>query len=128
MVHVGRVRRGEIMVTGIDVHIYNVKDFNRALQFYTGLIGKKPEILREGTWAEFELSDGSAFAIGKHENFPWQPGYTILFAVPDVKEAADYVNSHGGKAGDPGEGPVCYMSFGEDTEGNQLVLHKRKPS
>jgi predicted enzyme related to lactoylglutathione lyase len=116
----------EIMVTGIDVHIYNVKDFERALAFYTGFIGKQPETLVDGQWAEFELADGSAFAIGKHENHPWQPGYTILFAVPDVKDAIDFVRSHGGKAGDPGESPVCYMSFGEDTEGNQIVLHKRK--
>ncbi|MHB8140077.1 MAG: VOC family protein [Vulcanimicrobiaceae bacterium] len=62
------------------------------------------------------------FAIGKHEDFPWQPGYTIAFAVP----AVELVRSHGGKAADPGESPVCYMSFGEDTEGNQIVLHKRK--
>jgi predicted enzyme related to lactoylglutathione lyase len=116
----------EIMVTGIDAHIYNVKDFDRALAFYTGLIGKKPETLVEGTWAEFELRDGSAFAIGKHPNHPWQPGYTILFAVPELNEAIAFVRSHGGKADDPGESPVCRMSFGEDTEGNQIVLHKRK--
>lgn len=114
------------MVTGIDVHIYNVKDFDRALAFYTSLIGRKPATLREGQWAEFELDDGSAFAIGKHPNHPWQPGYTVLFAVPDVAKAAEFVRAHGGQAGEPGESPVCYMSFGEDTEGNQIVLHKRK--
>ena len=114
------------MVTGIDGHIYNVKDFNRALKFYTGLIGSKPTTLMDGTWAEFELPDGSAFAIGKHENHPWQAGYTILFAVPDVKEAVEFVRANGGEAKDPGESPVCSMSFGEDTEGNQIVLHKRK--
>jgi predicted enzyme related to lactoylglutathione lyase len=114
------------MVTGIDAHIYNVKDFDRALAFYRGLLGQEPATLREGSWAEFELADGSAFALGKHENFPWQPGYTILFAVPDVAAAAELVRSLGGKAGDPGESPVCFMSFGEDTEGNAIVLHHRK--
>lgn len=114
------------MVTGIDVHIYNVKDFERALRFYTELLGTQPETLMEGSWAEFALPDGSAFAIGKHENHPWQPGYTIAFAVPDVKSAVEFVRSRGGKAGDPGESPVCHMSFGEDTEGNQIVLHHRK--
>jgi len=24
------------------------------------------------------------------------------------------------------EGRVCFMAIGEDTEGNQLILHKRK--
>jgi predicted enzyme related to lactoylglutathione lyase len=114
------------MVTGIDVHIYNVKDFDRAFAFYKGLLGKDPEQLMEGMWAEWELPDGSAFAIGKHENHPWQAGYTIAFAVPDVGKAIEYVRAHGGKAADAGESPVCYMSFGEDTEGNAIVLHKRK--
>jgi len=113
------------LVTGIDVHVYNVKDFDRALRFYTALLGK-PATVTPGTWAEFELADGSAFAIGKHENFPWQPGYDIMFAVPDVAQAIALVRSLGGQAADAGESPVCHMSFGEDTEGNQLVLHHRK--
>lgn len=115
------------MVTGIDVHVYNVKDFERALIFYKALLGRDPATLMPGTWAEFELPDGSAIAIGKHENFPWQPGYMVMFAVPDVPAAVDLVRALGGKAGDPSESPVCFMSFGEDTEGNQLVLHRRKP-
>jgi predicted enzyme related to lactoylglutathione lyase len=114
------------MVTGIDVVVYNAQDFPRALAFYTKLIGHEPATLMDGMWAEFELADGSAFAIGKHENFPWQPGYMVMLAVPDVGEAVALVRSLGGKAGEPDESPVCFMSFGEDTEGNQLVLHKRK--
>ncbi|TAM87183.1 hypothetical protein EPN42_11945 [bacterium] len=113
------------MVTGIDVHIYNVKDFERALKFYRALLGCEPKTHFPGTWAEFELADGSAFAIGKHEDFPWQPGYTVLFAVPDVTKAIELVRSLGGKAGERKESPVCFMSFGEDTEGNQIVLHHR---
>ncbi len=116
----------EAIVTGIDGHIYNVKDFDRALKFYSAFLGKEPTTLMEGAWAEYELPDGSAFAIGKHENYPWQPGYTILFAVPDVASAVEFVRSHGGKANDAGESPVCTMSFGEDSEGNQIVLHRRK--
>ena len=114
------------MVTGIDSHVYNVKDFDRALAFYTALIGHEPATRHGDAWAEWDLGDGSAFAIGKHENFPWSPGYMLMFAVPDVPEAVTLVRSLGGSAGDPDESPVCYMSFGEDTEGNQLVLHRRK--
>jgi predicted enzyme related to lactoylglutathione lyase len=113
------------MVTGIDVHVYNVKDFDRALTFYTSLI-VEPATKLPGTWAEFDLADGSSFAIGKHESFPWQPGYNVAFAVPDLPAAIKLVRSLGGKAGEPDESPVCFMSFGEDTEGNQLLLHRRK--
>ena len=114
------------MVTGIDTHVYNVQDFPRALTFYKALLEREPTTLMDGMWAEFELPDGSAFALGKHENFPWQPGYMLMFAVPDVAEAVTLVRSLGGAAGEPDESPVCYMSFGADTEGNQLVLHHRK--
>ncbi|HVA37844.1 MAG TPA: hypothetical protein VNJ51_09555 [Candidatus Dormibacteraeota bacterium] len=49
-----------------------------------------------------------------------------MFAVPDVDAAAQLVRSLGGKAGEARESPVCFMSFGEDTEGNQIVIHRRK--
>jgi len=114
------------VVTGIDAHIYTVKDFDRALAFYQGLFEREPATSMPGTWAEFAFADGSAFAIGKHENFPWEAGTTILFAVPDVAAAAELVRKLGGKAEAPGESPVCFMSFAEDTEGNKLVLHRRK--
>jgi predicted enzyme related to lactoylglutathione lyase len=114
------------MVTGIDTHVYTVKDFDRALTFYTAFIGSEPTSHMPGTWAEFSLDDGSAFAIGKHDNFPWQPGNMVMFAVPDVPKAIELVTSLGGKAGDADESPVCFMSFGEDTEGNQIVIHRRK--
>jgi len=114
------------MVTGIDTHVYTVKDFDRALTFYTAFIGSEPTSHMPGTWAEFSLDDGSAFAIGKHDNFPWQPGNMVMFAVPDVPKAIELVNSLGGKAGKADESPVCFMSFSEDTEGNQIVIHRRK--
>lgn len=117
------------MVTGIDVQLYNVLDFDRALDFYRAFFGREPAQLHrigDGGWAEFELPDGSCFAIGKHERFPWQAGYNVMFAVPDVEEAVRFVRSHGGTATDPSESPVCRMSFAQDPEGNQLVLHCRK--
>jgi len=128
--HTGNSRKGEdLMVTGIDVQLYNVQDFNRALAFYTAFFGREPAQLHrigDGGWAEFELPDGSCFAIGKHENFPWQAGYNIMFAVPDVEEAVRFVRSHGCIASDPSESPVCWMSFAQDPDGNHLVLHRRK--
>ena len=114
------------MVTGIDTHVYTVKDFDRALAFYRALFEREPVTSMPGTWAEFEFADGSAFAIGKHENFPWQAGTMVMFAVPDVAVASELVRKLGGTAEEPGESPVCYMSFAEDTEGNKLVLHRRK--
>jgi predicted enzyme related to lactoylglutathione lyase len=114
------------MVTGIDTIVYNVKDFERALAFYQALFSREPTTTMPGAWAEFELADGTAFAIGKHDNHPWSPGYMVMFAVPDVPAAVELVHSLGGKAAEPGESPVCVMSFAEDPDGNAFVLHCRK--
>jgi predicted enzyme related to lactoylglutathione lyase len=93
---------------------------------YRALFAHEPAVTMPGTWAEFEFPDGTAFAIGKHENHPWQSGNTIMFAVPDVAEAIALVRSLGGQAAEMGESPVCHMSFAQDTEGNQFILHHRK--
>lgn len=36
------------MVTGIDVHVYVVQDFERALSFYEALLGRNPSTLMPG--------------------------------------------------------------------------------
>ena len=114
------------MVTGIDVTLYAVKDFDRAVAFYTAFIGHEPAMAMPGAYAEYELADGATFALGKHPSEPWTSGYLVMLAVPDVGEAATLVRSLGGTATEPSESPVCHMSFAEDTEGNRLVLHRRK--
>ena len=117
------------MITGIDTILYNVKDFDRALGFYTKLIGEPTTLNRMdggSGWAEFELADGTTFSIGKYPAYPWQAGYNIMFAVPDVPAASELVRSLGGTALEPTESPVCHTAMAEDTEGNQLILHQRK--
>ncbi len=114
-------------IRGIDITCYQVKDAQRATAFYRDVMELKP------TWvtdqgAEFTLSDGSTFGIWRSDEVPWHPHGGVMFAVDDVKAAADYYRKRGAKIEtEIEETGVCFMAFGEDSEGNHFILHRRKP-
>lgn len=115
-----------INITGIDIHSYFVKDLDRAVAFYRDTLGLKNV---EGKKYEFALPDGSTFGVYQpppETGLTWMPGYGIMFAVDDVKEAVKELQLGGVKIADPIETPGCYMAIGEDTEGNQIIIHHRK--
>jgi predicted enzyme related to lactoylglutathione lyase len=58
---------------------------------------------------------------------PFQPGNGILFAVDDLPAAVADLKARGIPIVMERETPVCTMAVIEDTEGNSIFLHKRKP-
>jgi predicted enzyme related to lactoylglutathione lyase len=113
------------MVTGIDIAAYLVRDPQKAIAFYRDVLGMTPtEIDDEGRGAEFTLSDGSTFGVCKPED--GETGGAMMFAVEDAKAAVEYYRGRGLKLSDIMESPVCFMAFGEDPEGNAIIIHQRK--
>ncbi len=114
-------------ISGIDIHTYLVKDADRAIAFWRDTMGLKLTWQMEGMGAEFELPDGSTFGLWKMDDGTWMAGNGIMFAVPDVAAAVAELKAKGVTFYDHiEETPMCTMAFGEDTEGNRFVLHKRK--
>jgi predicted enzyme related to lactoylglutathione lyase len=114
-----------MIVTGIDASYYYAKDFDRAVSFYTALIGSPPPSVMPGMFAEWEFPGGEAF--GLYKGAEYHPGSGIMFAVPDVAEAVAEMKARGVPFhGDIEDTPVCHMAFGTDSEGNGFILHKRK--
>jgi predicted enzyme related to lactoylglutathione lyase len=116
-----------ITATGIDCVCYLAKDFQRAKTFYQDVIGLKAS--NEGdNWTEFDLPDGTTFAIAKLPGDKWYPTGGVMFAVDDVYAALERMKSTGLPVytSDVFETPVCYQAWGEDTEGNNFGVHKRK--
>ena len=115
-------------ITGIDVHTYMVKDLPRAIAFYRDAVQLPlaPTIGENG--AEFELPDGSTFELWNpaETNSPWERGNGVMFAVPDAREAVAELRSRGVTIGDPIDSATCLIAIGEDSEGNQIVIHQRK--
>ena len=114
-------------VTGIDATYYVVADIDSTTKFYTQLLGSEPA-MRQGPVSEWTFADGSSFGLYQTEGEAGSNG-SALFGVPDVAAAVATAKGEGVKFHQDGEitdTPVCHMAFGEDNEGNQFILHKRK--
>ena len=113
------------MIKGMDIAAYLVKDPQAAIAFYRDVLGIQPtEVDDQGRGAEFTLADGSTFGVWKPED--GATGAAVMFAVDDAKAAVEHYRGRGLELSDIMESPVCYMSFGQDPEGNAIIIHQRK--
>ena len=116
-----------MQVKGIDATYYTVKDLSKATEFYTKLLGNAPTMQQPDFVSEWTFGSGETFGLYQSEQA--SPGGSAMFAVDDVAQAvkdaqAQGVQLHGN--GEITDTPGCHMAFGEDPEGNQFILHKRK--
>jgi predicted enzyme related to lactoylglutathione lyase len=114
-------------VNGIDASYYYAKDLDRAISFYTALIGAPPANSYPGVFAEWEFKGGEAFGLYMGEEYQQCGG--LMFGVDDVAASVAELRARGVHfAGDGAieDTPVCHMAFGTDSEGNGFILHKRK--
>jgi predicted enzyme related to lactoylglutathione lyase len=114
-----------VTVSGIDASYYWAHDLDRATAFYTTLLGAPPTATYPGVFSEWVFADDTAFGLYKGEEFHAADG--VMFSVDDVAAAvaeckARGVNFRGGIE----DTPACWMAFGQDSEGNGFILHKRK--
>ena len=118
-------------ITGMDLSGYMVKDASRAIAFYRDVLGLEPVVVYpDNRGAEYELPDGTTFGLWNAGGnlIPFQPSNGILFAVDDLDAAVAAVKARGIPVLMEHETPVCFMAMINDTEGNSVVLHKRKPA
>ncbi|HET9393407.1 MAG TPA: VOC family protein [Candidatus Rubrimentiphilum sp.] len=116
----------KIPLRGFDVVFYTVKDMKRARAFYEGLFDWKTGV-ESDYWVEYELPDGSTFALANDPSAGWKEGHGIMFGVPNMNQAAERAEQLGGKITDRKfEGPSCGAAECIDPEGNYLYLHQRK--
>lgn len=114
-------------VTGIDAAYYYAKDLERAVAFYTMLLGRAPAAHAPNAFAEWEFPGGEAFGVYKAAE--WEHCDGVMFAVDDVPRAVAELRERGvvfAMDGQIEDTPVCKMAFGIDSEGNGFILHKRK--
>ncbi len=112
-------------IKGIDIAAYLVRDPQAQIAFYRDVLGMTPtEVDDQGRGAEFTLADGSTFGVWKPEE--GGTGGAIMFAVDDAKSAVEHYRARGLQLSDVMESPVCFMAFGQDPEGNSIIIHQRK--
>jgi len=116
-----------VKVRGIDITTYLVKDVPRAKAFYRDTMGLELTHDYGDQGGEFTFEDGTTFGLWKMEDGSWSKGGGVMFAVDDIAQATEALKARGVKIEDyTHDGPACTMAFGEDSEGNGFILHKRK--
>jgi predicted enzyme related to lactoylglutathione lyase len=111
---------------GLDVVFYTVKDMGRARKFYEGLFGLKPS-MESGYWVEYDLPDGSTFALANDPQGGWKEGHGLMLGVTDRSASAEKAKQLGGTITDRQfESSGCGAYECIDPEGNYLYLHQRK--
>lgn len=125
----GASRSYELMIRGIDLSGYMVKNAARAIEFYRNVLGLEPtRIYPQERGAEYELPDGTTFGLwgGAGDVVPFQPSNGILFTVNDLRAAVAQLHQRGIPIVKEIDTPVCSMAMIMDTEGNMVTLHQRK--
>jgi predicted enzyme related to lactoylglutathione lyase len=117
-------------VTGIDASYYMTKDLERAVKFYTDLLGTEPTMHAPNFVSEWTFANGETFGLYMlQEGEPMVTSTGVMFAVDDVAAYVAAAKARGVKFSDEGgvtDTPVCHMAFGQDDEGNGFILHHRK--
>jgi predicted enzyme related to lactoylglutathione lyase len=114
-------------IVGMDIFGPSTSNPQRLIAFYRDVLGMIPTAVDpNGGGAEFELADGATFGVYQ----PPQPkdggGYAALFAVDDINTAVARMRERGATLSDPMETPVCFISLGQDPDGNTFGVHQRK--
>lgn len=111
-------------IKGFDLVGLTVRDAKSTIAFYRDVLGMTPTMTDEHG-AEFELADGATLGIWQPEE-NWPTGWGVMFSVADIKAAVESMRKRGAELSEPMESPVCFMSFGQDPEGNAFIVHQRK--
>jgi predicted enzyme related to lactoylglutathione lyase len=116
-----------IAVERTDFMSVPVRDMERAKSFYSEVLGLHSPNLDAG-WPEFETGNVSLYLIDPTKiggEFAPHVSY-IALRVRDVGEARAKLEEAGVEfAGETRDTGVCHMAFFADTEGNNLMLHRR---
>ncbi len=111
---------------------YPVTNMRRARDFYEKILGLSPtvyELEKGASWVEYELSSGTLAITDVDPN--WQPrdnGPSIALEVDDIDSAMEHLKSHHVKICiETIDSPVCQIGAIQDSEGNMITIHSKKP-
>jgi len=119
----------ESLVTGTDFVFLPITSFERAEQFYSGVLGLEcSKRYDDGLGGEFETGSLTIQVVDVAKigrEFEPSKG-AIALHVDDVAAARAELESRDvGFQGETMDSGVCYQAFFEDRDGNALILHHR---
>lgn len=115
-----------VALRGLDVVFYTVKDMARARAFYEALFGMKSSV-ESDYWVEYDLPDGTTFALAHDPQGGWKEGHGLMLGVADRAATAERAKQLGGSITERQfETAKCGAYECIDPEGNYLYFHQRK--
>ena len=117
------------LITGTDFIAVGTQDFDRAVEFYGGVLGLE-ESKRWGQMPGAEFETGSlTIAVMQSDAFgvDFAPHpHPIEFHVEDFEAARAELESRGVEfEGETLDSGVCFQAFFKDPDGNALAIHHR---
>jgi catechol 2,3-dioxygenase-like lactoylglutathione lyase family enzyme len=107
----------------------NVRDRERASDFYGRTLGLERNPLSSEEWPEFEAENiGLVLSTPEQKGGgEYRPEYGVAFRVADVGQTMERLQSTGVEFEFPEvyDSGVCHMAFFKDPDGNALMLHHR---
>ena len=110
-----------------DFYSVPVQDMERAKVFYRETLGMRSPNW-DDAWPEVETGNVSLYLINPAAIGTTFAPHTahVALRVADVAQAREELEARGVEfAGEIRDSGVCHMSFFKDSEGNQLMLHRR---
>jgi catechol 2,3-dioxygenase-like lactoylglutathione lyase family enzyme len=117
------------LITGTDFICVGTKDFDRAVEFYGGVLGL-PESKRWGSMPAAEFETGNlTIAVMQSDAFglEFKPHvHPIELRVEDFEAARAELEARGVEfEGETLDSGVCHQAFFPDPDGNALAIHNR---
>jgi catechol 2,3-dioxygenase-like lactoylglutathione lyase family enzyme len=107
----------------------NVRDRDRASEFYGETLGLKRNPNASEAWPEFEAENvGLVLSTPEQKGGgDYRPEYGIALRVADVADSMERLRERGVEFEfpEPYDSGVCHMAFFTDPDGNGLMLHHR---
>lgn len=110
-------------IRGIDFVAYQVRDLDRAVEFYRDMLGLKLESRWQNVYAEFDVA-GTAFGLLAGQE-PAHASGVVAFNVPNMDQAVAELEQKGVKCHHVEDTPVCRMGSFTDPDGNDFMLHEK---
>jgi catechol 2,3-dioxygenase-like lactoylglutathione lyase family enzyme len=109
------------LFSGVDVVFYQVCSKDRAIEFYSGVLGL--EVLRrEGNdWTELQAGDTVIALSGELATRPHQGGATVILSTQDIDEVHRVLGESGAQRGRIEDMGGAKMLQFFDPDGNEIV-------
>lgn len=107
-----------------------VRDVKRARDFYGNQLALKETANWQDKWIEFDIGPGTlAITDGFEQLVPGAKGAMVALELEDLSDTLKELEAKGVKlAMAPFDTPVCVGATILDPDGNEVMLHQRKPA